>query len=135
MRILLLMLLAACGRHHTIEYGEAKLQQLLALKGEPLEEKAIPVKDGKILVYPNNEKYQLDGEVVSSGFKDPAGDQRLVLFWKHRFRDCNTEIKQLPSKDAHLPPEIELACPEQGRSVIYTQDSEFITRIVEYAKR
>jgi hypothetical protein len=135
MRLLLLLLLVACGRPLTVKYGEVNRTDLIAIKGQPLEEKNIPIKDGKILVFSNNEKYQLDGDIVKSGFKDPSGDEKKVIYWQHRLKDCATISKTLPNKDLHLPPEVELACEEMGISVIYTQNSEFVSRVVEYAKK
>jgi hypothetical protein len=90
----------------------------------------------RILVYPGDEKYQLKGEVVVNAFKQPKGDQRLLIFWKHRFKDCQTILKKLPHNiRLHTPPEYELSCPAEGISVIYSEGSDTVSRVVEYEKQ
>ena len=134
---LILMGIAACGvKHSSVEYGKTTKANLVQEKGEPLTEEVIPIKDGKVLLYPGNEKYQLQGDVVTSGFKTPQGDQKTLIYWKHEFKDClirNRKINR--DQTSHEMPEWELACDEQGISVIYTEGSEFISRIVEYEKK
>ena len=70
-----------------------------------------------------------------AGFRNPSSEENSVLFWKHKFKDCEvTERKITPQEDAHQLPEIELACKSQGVSVVYVEGSNFISRVVEYAK-
>jgi hypothetical protein len=131
-----LLVLAACGvKHSSVDYGKTTVADLVAEKGQPLEEKTIPVKEAKILLYQDNEKYQVKNDVVTHGFKDPKGDEKTVLYWKHKFRDCTTSTKQISKPKGHELPEYELKCPEQGTTVIYTEGSDFVSRIIEHEKQ
>jgi hypothetical protein len=127
-----LFIFSACGvKHKPVHYGETSKGDLIALKGEPLEEKTLPSKNSLMLIYPENEKYQLQDNVVTYGLKDPKGDQIFLIFWKHKFKDCLTTLTKLPPQ-GHLPSEIQFSCPEQGLTVVYSEGSEFITRILEH---
>jgi hypothetical protein len=132
-----LILLTACGaKSSSVKYGKTTVSDLIKEKGEPLSEEAIPVKEGKVLHFADGDKYQISGEIVTSGFIDPKTHQRTLLFWKHQFKSCHTILKKLPSQSKnHELPEFELACPEEGKSVIYTEGSEFVSRIVEYESK
>jgi hypothetical protein len=135
--ILFFILMSSCGqKNSSVKMGVTTRAELVAVKGEPIKEDKIPLKDGQVLVYENDEKYQLKGEVVVSSFKAPQGDEQLLIFWKHKFKDCLTISKALDKiPGAHTPVEMELACPESGISVIYTQGSDLISRVVEYEVR
>lgn len=135
--LLSLLLTVSCGakKSSSFKYGSTHRSELVALKGEPEREEDVPA-GGKMLIYAGDEKFQLKDDVVVNSFKNPEGDEKLLLFWKHKFKDCNTvrtELKRI--KGAHTPPEIELSCPEQGLSVIYTEGSDVISRVVEYEKK
>lgn len=127
---LALIFLAACGEKSTsINYGKTTVLGLIKEKGEPLREEKIPPAEGKLLHYPGDEKYQAQGDVITTGFKAPKGDGKTLLYWKHHFKDCQTIVRKI-SKE-----EMELACPAEGTSIIYTEGSEFISRVVEYEKK
>lgn len=131
-----LLVLAACGvKQSSPKYGKATVADLVAEKGPPVEEKKIPINEGKVLIFEGNEKYQVKGDIVTHGFKEPKGDQKTLIFWKHKFKDCDTSTKQINVIKGHELPEFELACPSEGISVIYTEGSEFISRVVEYEKK
>jgi hypothetical protein len=132
--LLALMLLTSCGvKKSSFIMGKTTRSDLVEIKGEPLKEEVVPIEDGKIMVYEDDEKYQLKGDIVVNSFKNPKGDERLVLFWKHKFKNCRTSTRKLPQDiKAHTPPEIELSCPEEGQSVIYTEGSDSVSRVVEY---
>jgi len=135
--LLSLILLVSCGqKSSSVKMGVTTKAELVAIKGVPLKEEKIPVKEGQVLVFENDEKYQLKGDVVVSSFKAPLGDEQLLIFWKHKFKDCLTISKSLDKiPGSHTPHEMELACPESGQSVIYTQGSDLISRLVEYEVR
>jgi hypothetical protein len=142
MRFLLLCSLLAvtsCGapKSSSFKYGETTRSDIVAEKGEPSSEEVLPTSDGKIMIYAEkDEKFQLKGEILVNAFKNPAGDEKLLLFWKHRFKNCQTIVKQLPHDiKLHTPPEHELACPAEGISVIYTEGSDSVSRVVEYEKK
>jgi hypothetical protein len=133
-----LLLLGACGAKKTsFIMGQTTRADVVAEKGDPLSEEVIPVKDGSIMKYSNDEKIQLKGEVVTNRFTNPSGDEKLVMWWKHKFKSCSIlKSSTLPSDPkAHTSKEIEMACPEEGLSVIYTEGSDTISRVVEYEKK
>ena len=133
-----LLLLGACGAKKTsFIMGQTTRADVVAEKGDPLSEEVIPVKDGSIMKYSNDEKIQLKGEVVTNRFTNPSGDEKLVMWWKHKFKSCSfLKSSTLPSDPkAHTSKEIEMACPEEGLSVIYTEGSDTISRVVEYEKK
>lgn len=132
--LIALLLLTSCGvKNSTFKMGKTTRSEVVALRGEPLKEEVIPVLDGKVMVYEEDEKYQLRGDVVVNSFKNPKGDEKLLIFWKHKFKDCLTHSKKIPGDTkAHTPPEIELSCPQEGISVIYTEGSDSVSRVVEY---
>lgn len=133
--ILALLLLSACGGNISrIEYGKTPVSNLVAQKGEPLE-KLTPAKSIEIYQYEENEKFQVEDDIVTYGFKNPEGDELALLFWKHKFKDCETITKKMSEPNRHTPPEFELKCAAQGLSVIYTEGSEFVSRVIEYEKK
>jgi hypothetical protein len=137
MRVLLLLgliLLASCGvKKSSFKLGQTTRQEVVAMKGEPLREEAIPVKDSTVLVYPDEEKLQFKNDVLVNSFKNPEGDEKQLIYWKHKFKECQLVSKALPQEPAaHTPPEIEMSCPSEGVSIIYSQGSDIVTRVVEY---
>ena len=137
---ILCLLLSSCGgggRQSSMKMGETTRADVIAEKGEPLSEEKPPVKDASILNYQDDEKIQLKGDIVTNRFTNPKGDEKLVLWWKHKFKSCPfikvTTLAQ--DSKAHTPPEVEMACPSQGLSVIYTQGSDIISRVVENEKK
>ena len=136
--ILGLLFVSACGaKKSSFKIGETTRADVIALKGEPLSEEVIPIPDGKIMQYQDDEKIQLKGEMVTNRFSNPKGDEKLVMWWKHKFKECTglKLVKLAQDKKSHLPPEIEMACPEEGISVIFTEGSDTISRVVEYEKK
>jgi hypothetical protein len=131
-----LLTITACGLKHTaIDYGKTTVSDLIAVKGRPVEENKIPVDDGKILIYEDNEKFQAKDNIITHGFKDPKGDERTVIFWKHKFRDCDVRLRKISEPKGHEFPEYEMKCPSLGQSVIYSEGSEFVSRIIEHEKQ
>jgi hypothetical protein len=133
-----LLLLSACGgKQSSMKMGETTRADVISQKGEPLSEETPPVKDATIMNYENGEKIQLKGDIVTNRFTNPSGDEKLVMWWKHKFKSCaflkSTTLAQDPK--SHTPPEIEMACPEQGLSVIYVQGSDIVSRVVENEKK
>jgi hypothetical protein len=131
------LVLSSCGtKSSPVKMGVTTRSELVAIKGEPLREDSIPVKDGELLVFSDEEKFQLRGDVVIHSFRNPKGDESLLIFWKHKFKDCLTTVKKIsPFEKSHTSPEIEYACPDQGQSVIYSEGSDSISRILEYEKK
>lgn len=132
-----LVTLISCGggKSSSVKYGKTTRADLVSAKGEPLDEQSVPVKNNQILIYDDNEKYQLDGDVVTHGYKDPKGEQRTLIYWKHHFKDCETQTKTVTKAQGHSPAELELSCSSEGLKVIYTEGSEYISRVVEYESK
>jgi hypothetical protein len=132
---LLMLIISACGvRHSSVHYGTTTVSDLVAAKGEPVQKQSIPVKDSEIYQYPNNENYQIKNDIVINGFKDPVEDERTLLFWKHKFKDCETVTTEIVKGEGHQFPVYELKCPKEGLSVVYTSGSEFVSRVIENEK-
>lgn len=130
-----LLAFAACGvKHSSVDYGKTTAAALVSERGEPLE-KSAPAKSIEIYQYPDNEKFQIKGEIVTHGFKDPKGDERTLLFWKHKFKDCDASPKKISERKGHELPEYELKCSSQGVTIIYTEGSEYVSRVVEHEKQ
>lgn len=130
-----LLVFAACGVKHTsVDYGKTSSADLIAEKGEPISKTEVPVKNTEIYQYKDNEKFQVKDDVVTHGFKDPKGDEKNLIFWKHKFKDCDTITRKISEQSGHILPEYELKCNSQGLTVIYTEGSEFVSRVIEHAK-
>lgn len=134
-----LLMLASCGsgKRSSFEMGKTTRADVVAEKGEPDKEVDLPVKNSKMMIYESSDdKYQLEGDIVTNSFKNPVGDEKLLIHWIHKFKDCAVSRKTLPkAPQSHTPPEIEMMCPEEGISVIYTEGSDAVSRVVEYAKK
>lgn len=127
---LLFFLLISCGEKKSIEPGVTTKNTLIEVKGEPL--KSVDVPTGEVLSYKDNEKFQVTGNKVTAIFRDPSGNEKNLLFWRHQFKECTTNEKEL-SDDAI--PEIELSCDKQGKSVVFIKGSGKVMRIGEYESR
>ncbi len=134
--ILSLIFFTSCGfelqKGKTV-YGKISEADLISQKGEPTSIEKLDGNRGEILIYPEQEKYQVTNDVVVSSFKNPQADEKNLLFWKHQFKDCESTERKLP-QSGHEGQEIELQCRAQGISVIYIEGSNTILRVIEYAK-
>ena len=124
------LLLIACGEKKSIKLGQTTKSDLIEIKGEPLKVEVVPA--GEILTYKGNEKIQISEDKVSASFRDPAGDERNVLYWRHSFRDC--DAKEIPLSEDIIP-EMELSCASRGLSVVFVKNSGKVSRITEYEKK
>lgn len=125
----ILLILISCGEKKSIRVGESTKADVIELKGEPLKTTEVP--SGEVLTYKNNEKIQITENKVSGKFRDPVGDERNVLFWRHSFRECETSEKKVSDEPV---PEMELACASKGQSVIFLKGSGKALRISEYER-
>lgn len=129
------LILIACGvKPRSVDYGRSTSGDLIVEKGEPLKI-SVPSKNINIYQYPRNQKFQMSHDIVTHGFRDPVGDERTLLYWKHKFKECKTETIKLPHSQGHELPEYELKCSMQGLTVIYSESSEFISRVIEHEKK
>ena len=126
---LFLLILISCGEKKSIRIGESTKADVVELKGEPLKTTEVPT--GEVLTYKNDEKIQITGNKVSGTFRDPVGDEKNVLFWRHSFRDCETSEKNLSDETI---PEIEFSCAAKGQSVVFLKGSGKTLRVSEYER-
>ena len=133
---LIAILAISCGgKSSQIDFGKTNVSALIADKGNPLSEEELPEVKGRVLVYPEDQKFQVEEDIVTNEFRSPKGDEINLIYWKHKFKDCPTTLKALPHKLVnHEAKEFEFKCPEKGLSVIHTQGAEKILRVREYAK-
>lgn len=130
-----LLVLAACGmRPSNVDFGKTTSKELIAEKGEPLEVRKVSEANSEIYQYENNEKFQIKNDVVTQGFFDPKGEEKSLLFWKHKFRDCDTSERMIGKPSGHEQPEYEIRCAKEGVTIIYTQGSEFVSRVIYHEK-
>lgn len=133
---LFVLTLAACGaKHNKNDYGKMTTAQLIAEKGEPEQKKETPMKDVEIFQYSNNESYQVRNEIVTNKFRDPTSDEKALIYWRHKFKDCDTTDMKIAKVEDHTIPESELKCSKLGLSVIYTEGSGIVSRVVEHEKK
>ena len=133
--IICLLLINSCGGgNRNLRYGKTTKTELIALQGFPISEESIPVKEGKILIYPNHQKFQIQNDLVIHGFRDPVGDERNLIYWKHKFKNCNSMTQKISEPISHEASEYEFKCQTMGLSVVYKEGSEFIERIIEHEK-
>jgi hypothetical protein len=136
--LLLLLLAGACADSKApITYGSTTKAALVAEKGAPqASEKPIAGSPVEMLVYENGEKYQVSGDVVVAGFKEPLEEESSLLYWRHKLKDCPTTFEVIGDQAAsHLHAEKELKCARDGISVIYDPNIDKVVRVVEHAKK
>jgi hypothetical protein len=130
-----LLLAMACGRPADVGVNLVSRAAVIEAKGEPLEEKDLPLDGGKMMIYPNEEKFQLKGDEVTHAFRQPEEKEQTLIYWQHKFKDCQTKTKKLPQDiKGHIPAEIEYSCPELNIRVIYTEGSGMVSRIIHEAE-
>ncbi len=129
---LLLVMTVSCGvKKKGPEYGKTTVNDLVHAEGEPIKKEEIPIDNGVVFHYADNVKYQIQGELVEVGFKNPKGDEKNLLYWKHKFKDCQTKsIEHTQAAGSHTEKEIEFSCPAEGISVIHVKNSSTVLRVV-----
>lgn len=132
--ILSSLLLISCGaQNNEPSYGKTTVRELIEVKGEPVQEEVIPVEDSKVLHYEDGEKYQVKSGVVTSGYFNPKSEQRTLIYWKHKFKNCDVKVLKLTEKViGHEKPEFLMKCDELGTGVVYLEDSDMILRVIRY---
>ncbi len=119
----MLFVLNSCGQKHlSVKYGKTTKAALISMQGPPLKE------EDSVLYYPDDLRYQVESNIVTTGFRTPHEEEKELLYWQRKFKECETYEKKIS------PEERELGCPKAGISIVYVCGSEFISRIVEYEK-
>lgn len=130
-----LLVLAACGmRPSNIDFGKTTSKELIAERGEPLEVRKISEVSSEIYQYDNNEKFQIKNDIVIQGVFDPKGEEKSLLYWKHKLKECDTSERMIKKPVGHEMPEYELSCSSEGVTVIYSGGSEFVSRVIHHEK-
>lgn len=125
---LLMFLLACSGPHRSrIQYGVTTAAQLQAEKGSPVAVER-PTTEARLLVYPEDQKFQVQQDVVVAGFRVPRPEERSLLYWRHKFQDCETSFTR-----AQAEGEMQLKCQAQGMTVLYNSQADLVVRVVEHA--
>ena len=141
MRLLILLSLVlitscAANKKSGAQFGTTTLAELVILKGEPLKEEAIPVEGGKVLLYGNDEKFQIKDNIVTHSIRNPKDDESNLIYWKHAFKNCATTSTKISEKtEGHQLAEYILKCDAEGTGVVYRDNSEIVSRVVEYEKK
>lgn len=135
--ILSALVLMSCGvQKNNPTYGKTTLEELIVMRGEPINEESIPVKDSKILNYSNGEKFQIKNDLVESRYSNPAKNETTLIYWQHTFKECDVVVETLnKNKQGHEKSEIYMRCDPMGVGVVYTEDSDAVLRVVEYEKK
>ena len=129
----LAVLMGCADSSSKIRYGETTKAALIAEKGQPTAtEKPGGLVAGEILIYGEEQKYQVSRDVVVAGFRNPTSEERSLLYWRHQLKDCATTFLDVAAADSHLRPEKELKCAALGLSVIYDPNIDQVTRVVEH---
>lgn len=131
--------IAGCSanKRSEISYGVTTSAQLKAERGEPLSEQLTDATHTEqVLVYADNEKYQIDKDVVVASFRNPSAEESSLLYWRHKFKDKETTFTPVKTTShTHLEPEMELKCAAEGITVVFDPNQDVVTRVVEHAKQ
>ena len=133
--LILSFLLSSCGPGpFKLDFGKLSSKDLKSQMGEPV--RVETNQDGKeVYVYPEEQKFQVNDEIVEAKYRKPTPQEEYLLYWRHKFKKKKTVLKRLPvPKDSHLMAEQELSCPEEGITIIYDPNIDKVVRIFEYAK-
>lgn len=136
----LLFLFVSCGGANSgsvkkKKYGILTVSELISEKGEALSIVKSDTPNVEFYNYENEEKYQIDKGIVVSSFREPAGDEKTLIYWKHKYSDCAIQVNALSQKsDTHTRPDEEYRCASEGVSLIYNPNIEQVVRVVEYAE-
>jgi len=115
--------------------GKTTRADVIAEKGQPISEAVNPMPNSTTLKFKNDENFQLKDDIVVNRFANPESEEKSILWWKHKFKDCQTRTTQLEqAPGSHTPPEIEFACNAEGTAVIYSQGSDVVIRVVQFEK-
>jgi hypothetical protein len=127
--------MSCSGQSPLVEFGKTSRSQLKSQLGEP-QRVENPAPKVEVLVYEDNKKFQIQEDTVVAGFREPTEEEKVLLYWRHQFRDCATTTTELAKPaESHLQAEKQLSCEAQGISVIYDPNIDQVTRVVEHAKK
>ena len=131
--------LVACSgaKQSKVKYGVTTAAQLRAAMGEPLSQQATSAQHpSEVVIYPEDERYQIEQNIVVAGFRNPTEQERTLLYWRHHFQGKETTFSATPSAaPSHVHKEMQLRCPSEGLTIIYDTNLDVVTRVVEHAQQ
>lgn len=131
----MLTLLMSCGDKVTekaVILGKTTFTELKNLLGEP--KRVDKVAAVKVAVYLENEKYQIENDLVVAKFRAPFEEEKSLLYWKHLCRDEVSTFRDLEKNvQNHLKAEQEFSCKTSRITVIYDPNIDKIVRVINYA--
>lgn len=137
--LILLLIMSACGEKSTskvVQIGRTTLSELKNLLGEPKRIdtfKTPALASSQIVVYDENQKYQVEDNKVVASFRAPFEQEKSLLYWKHRCRNERTTFRSLKRKvDNHLKAEQEFSCKQSRLTVIYDPNIDRVVRVINY---
>ncbi|HXH31039.1 MAG TPA: hypothetical protein VNJ01_09525 [Bacteriovoracaceae bacterium] len=133
--LITMVLVISCGDKNPTSVIGAHGNNLIETHGDPIRIDPLPLTNSSMFIYPGNRKFQLQNNTVTNSYRDPQGDETTVLFWKHKFKKCQTElVRVMAEKPSHRNLPVELRCPDQGIGVIFSEGSDLVSRVVEFEK-
>jgi len=130
----LLLFITSCSfGTKPLQFGQSTKADIVSNQGQPQKTELIK-SNLEILVFENDQKYQLTDDVLTHYWRNPEGEEKFLSFWKKKFENCLTE-KITIEDQRHVAGLYELKCQEMGLSVIYSEGNDFIERVVEYEAR
>lgn len=134
---LISILVAACGdkvKQDVIQIKKSTINDLKSALGQPKRIDVDPKDNSKkIHVYSEENKYQTENDVVTAKYRAPEGEEKKLLYWKHFCKDHHFKLNSIPKKEKdHSLEKLEGNCKEKGITIIYDQDLDQVSRVVEY---
>lgn len=131
-------ILASCGNKVTesvVTVGKTSFNELKSLMGEPKRIDKDKNDTKLVAVYSDDQKYQVENQVVVAQFRAPYEAEKSFLYWKHFCRNEETTLRDLESKkETHQKPEQEFSCKASKVTVIYDPNIDQIVRVINYAQ-
>lgn len=132
----LVFAISCAANRKEAQYGKTTLPELIILKGEPIKEEPIPIEGGKILIYEDDEKFQIQNQIVTHRLRNPTIDESNLIYWKHAFKECDFIITKVSQKtEGHELEEYLMKCDALGIGVVYFDRTEMVLRVMEYEKK
>jgi len=132
--------LVACSGPRTgkVQFGVTTAAQLKEARGEPVSQQAVTAEHpSQVLIYPQDEKFQVEKDIVVAGFRNPTLAEQSLLYWRHRFQGKETTFTSLDqhTEHSHGASEMQLRCPSEGLTIVYDSNRDIVTRVVEHAQQ
>lgn len=118
-----------------VKYGTTTREELTSELGEP-EKIENPKTTIEVLVYKNNQKFQVTKKIVVAGMRDPKNEEKSLLYWKHTYKDCQTTTTVLKVSDgSDLQAHKQFGCSSLGQFVVYDPNIDQVIRVVDHVEK